>query len=40
MKLLSNRLGVKISRYLMFEDSWINVWHFLVRPEKKRRENP
>jgi hypothetical protein len=31
-KLLSDRLGVNISRYFMFDDSWINAWHFLIRP--------
>jgi len=30
-KLMLDRLGVRISRYLIFDDSWINAWHFLIR---------
>jgi hypothetical protein len=37
-RLLSNRLSVRISHDFLFDDSWINAWHFLVRLGKNFEE--
>jgi hypothetical protein len=34
MKLLPDRLSIRISHDFMFDDSWIYACHFLVRPGK------
>jgi hypothetical protein len=33
-KLLSNRINIKISCDLLFNNTWINSWHILIRPSK------
>jgi hypothetical protein len=34
VKLLSDRLNIRVSCDLMFNDTWVNAWHLLIRPGK------
>jgi hypothetical protein len=34
MKILVDRIDIRISHDFMFDNSWVYVWHFPVRPGK------
>jgi hypothetical protein len=33
-KLMSNQFDIRISHDFLFDNSWVDAWHFLIRPGK------